>query len=112
MKSRIHEVNPYSSLTDGHSAIDEYFKLKRMLYLTDEERYNFKYCQPYEELDKEDVIARLFDYIDKADVSMQTIANWLGVTDTALYLYRSGRRKPNEDTTVKIANFLKSKEDK
>lgn len=112
MKSRIHEVNPYSTLRDSHNALSEYYKLKRQLCLTDEEQYNLKYLQPYEELDKEDVIARLFDYIDKADVSMQTIANWLGVTDTALYLYRSGKRKPNEDTTLKIANFLKSKEDK
>lgn len=36
--SRIHEQNPYASLYDGHSAIDEYYKLKQMLCLTEAER--------------------------------------------------------------------------
>lgn len=38
---RIHENNPYPSLYDSKSAVNEFYKLKHQLCLTEEERANY-----------------------------------------------------------------------
>jgi hypothetical protein len=106
--SRIHEQNPYTSLYDGHSAIDEYFNLKQMLCLTDEERYNLAHCQPYLQADSGEVIFQLWQYIDRVKPKVQDVANWLGIHRTTLSNILYGNKTPSAEVLDKILNFLKS----
>lgn len=106
--SRIHEQNPYASLYDGHSAIDEYYKLKQMLCLTEEERFNLKHHRAYTEVNAEDVISRLWEYIDRVKPEMYDLTNWLQIHRITLLNVLYGNKTPSTEVLDKILNFLES----
>lgn len=90
------------------SAVDEYFKLKQMLCLTEEEHFYLKYRQPYQVLDTDEVIFHLWQYIEKVKPKMYDIANWLQLHRVTLSKILYGHKKPSLETVTKIVNFLRS----
>lgn len=105
---KIHEPNPYTSLYDYHNAIDEYFKLKHRLALTDKERFNLYKINPNTTIDipssrilpegitENSTLAELIEglkfYKEQNSLQLKDLAIEVGLSKENLCRYLNGKK--------------------
>lgn len=98
--------DPYNYLNDTNSALTEYYKLKQMLCLTDEERYTLDYKRPYDVQDSQNVISRFIEYINDKGITIGEAAACIRLHRVTLNNIILGRHQPKIFTIENMRNFL------
>lgn len=101
MKSRISEPDPYAYITDSKSAVEEYYKLKQQLCLTEEERYRLIANRL-----PDDIVKELIIYKCQNGLSLEELAAMIGIHRVSLSKILNGHHQPYNCTKEKIMKVL------
>lgn len=119
----IHEHDAYTHIFDNRNAIDEYFKLKHRLALTDKERFNLYQINPNTTIDipssrilpegitGDSTLLQLVEglkfYKKQNNLKVEDLAAELGISRVNIYNFLNGKRKRlRAITRFKIAKML------
>lgn len=119
----IHEPDAYTNIFDNRNAIDEYFKLKYRLALTDKERFNLYQINPNTTIDipssrillegitGDSTLLQLVEglkfYKKQNNLKGKDLAAELGISRVNIYNFLNGKRKRlRAITRFKIVKML------
>ena len=119
----IHEPDAYTHIFDNRNAIDEYFKLKYRLALTDKERFNLYQINPNTTIDipssrilpegitGDSTLLQLVEglkfYKKQNNLKGEDLAAELGISRVNIYNFLNGKRKRlRAITRFKIVKML------
>ena len=119
----IHEPDAYTHIFDNRNAIDEYFKLKHRLALTDKERFNLYQINPNTTIDihssrilpegitGDSTLLQLVEglkfYKKQNNLKGKDLAAELGISRVNIYNFLNGKRKRlRAITRFKIVKML------
>ena len=119
----IHEPDAYTHIFDNRNAIDEYFKLKHRLALTDKERFNLYQINPNTTIDihssrilpegitGDSTLLQLVEglkfYKKQNNLKVEDLAAELGISRVNIYNFLNGKRKRlRAITRFKIVKML------
>lgn len=108
-----YETNPYSSLYDPYSAIEEYYKLKRMLERNDDNLTLADFKDEdidIENFNFEELREKLNEIKLKKRYSFPVMARFIGVSEVTLSNFCRGKRNILKDNIPKFMRFVKGEE--